>query len=305
LDGVTVLDQAAGVGTTVTNADISAAVVAYADATAGYSRTGTTVGVDLVITKDDGTDVNLTVLSNFGAGGALGGTVTSTNGTTTGEATASPFTLSLDGVALDFTTTANDGVVTGTEVANTINAVSGYTASFGGGNVTITKADGSNVVLLEGGGAPSGGFTGGSQTLYGSVSISSSTGDIVVGGAASANAGLTSNTYAAAISGVTVADTDISSVNGANDAIVTIDAALDTINSSRGDLGAIQSRFESVVSSLSTTSENLSAARSRIQDADFAAETAQLTKSQILQQAGISILAQANSQPQLVLSLLQ
>ena len=98
---------------------------------------------------------------------------------------------------------------------------------------------------------------------------------------------------------------DISTVAGANTAIASVDAALDTINSSRATLGAIQSRFESVVSNLAVTSENLSAARSRIQDADFAAETAALTKGQILQQAGVSILSQANSQPQLVLSLLQ
>jgi flagellin len=70
-------------------------------------------------------------------------------------------------------------------------------------------------------------------------------------------------------------------------------------------LGAVQSRFESTVSSLQTTSENLTASRSRIQDADFAAETANLTRSQILQQAGISVLSQANSAPQQVLALLQ
>ena len=84
-----------------------------------------------------------------------------------------------------------------------------------------------------------------------------------------------------------------------------LDGALAKVNSIRADLGAIQNRFESTISNLSTTTENISAARSRIQDADFAAETAQLTRSQILQQAGLAMLAQANSLPQGVLSLLQ
>ena len=78
-----------------------------------------------------------------------------------------------------------------------------------------------------------------------------------------------------------------------------------TINTSRSTLGAIQSRFESAVSSQQTTSENLSASRARIQDADFAAETANLAKAQILQQSGIAMLAQANAIPQNVLALLQ
>jgi flagellin len=84
-----------------------------------------------------------------------------------------------------------------------------------------------------------------------------------------------------------------------------IDSALANISSSRASLGALQNRFTSVVSSLSTTSENLSAARSRILDADFASETANLTRGQILQQAGTAMLAQANSLPNGVLALLR
>jgi len=91
----------------------------------------------------------------------------------------------------------------------------------------------------------------------------------------------------------------------AADAIAVVDGALEFVNGLRADLGAVQSRFESTISNLSTTAENLSAARSRIQDADFAAETAALTRAQILQQAGTSVLAQANQTPQNVLSLLQ
>jgi flagellin len=87
--------------------------------------------------------------------------------------------------------------------------------------------------------------------------------------------------------------------------LLTLDFALQQVSGLRAELGAVQTRFESTISNLSVTSENLSAARSRIRDADFAAETANLTRAQILQQAGISVLSQANAQPQNVLALLQ
>ncbi|MDH5517316.1 MAG: flagellin [Gammaproteobacteria bacterium] len=103
----------------------------------------------------------------------------------------------------------------------------------------------------------------------------------------------------------TVNTIDISTTKGATAAIDITDGALARVNSLRGALGAVQNRFESTISNLSTTVENLSAARSRIQDTDFATETANLTRTQILQQAGVAMLSQANSLPQLVLSLLQ
>ena len=97
----------------------------------------------------------------------------------------------------------------------------------------------------------------------------------------------------------------VSTVSDAVDAISNIDIALSEVNSSRASLGAYQNRFESVIASVQTTSENLSASRSRVVDADFAQETANLTKAQILQQSGIAMLSQANSVPQNVLALLQ
>ena len=97
----------------------------------------------------------------------------------------------------------------------------------------------------------------------------------------------------------------VDTVGGANFAIARIDSALTAVNGLRGNLGAIQNRFESTIVNLQTVSENLSASRGRIQDADFAAETAAVTKAQILQLAGVAVLSQANAQPQLALSLLQ
>ncbi|MDH5352809.1 MAG: flagellin [Gammaproteobacteria bacterium] len=117
-------------------------------------------------------------------------------------------------------------------------------------------------------------------------------------------------TVVAVSSGVASAQVDLTTIDvttrqDAYETIAAVDGALNQINSLRGELGAIQARFSSTISNLQTTSENLSASRSRIRDADFAAETAELTRNQIIQQAGIAMLSQANSAPQNVLSLLQ
>lgn len=111
-------------------------------------------------------------------------------------------------------------------------------------------------------------------------------------------------TFAAQTTDNTVKDIDVTTAKGAQEAVYIIDAALQSIDSQRASLGAAQNRFESTISNLQNVSENASAARGRIQDTDYAAETANLTKNQILQQAGTAILAQANQLPQAVLSLL-
>ena len=104
--------------------------------------------------------------------------------------------------------------------------------------------------------------------------------------------------------GLNVASVSVASQSAANAAISSIDTAITTIDTIRGELGAVQNRFESTIANLSNVSENLSSARSRILDADVAQETSNMTKYNILQQAGVSILAQANQAPQLALSLL-
>ena len=102
-----------------------------------------------------------------------------------------------------------------------------------------------------------------------------------------------------------LSDASISTVSGANDAIRRVDAALQSVSNLRSDLGAVQNRFQSTISNLQTISQNLDSSRSQIQDADFAAETANMSSANILQQAGVSVLAQANSSQQSVLKLLQ
>jgi flagellin len=135
----------------------------------------------------------------------------------------------------------------------------------------------------------------------------------VVGGRVSFSS---SDAYSIAGAGADLLTTTVSSLNdvaainigsqlGANDAISVVDGALGFINGLRAKLGAVQNRVESTVSNLSATAENLTAARSRIEDADFAKETAELARSQVLQQAGMAMLAQANAIPNNVLSLLR
>ena len=139
--------------------------------------------------------------------------------------------------------------------------------------------------------------------------------DTTFNGVALLNTAATLSFQVGANSGETV-DVDTVDVSGVISGDVTdeinattmlddVDTALTTVNGARADLGAAQNRFESIVRSVQTTAENLSASRSRIVDADFAAETANLTRAQILQQAGTAMLAQANSAPQNVLALLQ
>ena len=176
----------------------------------------------------------------------------------------------------------------GTAVGNTINlmGLDGFTGSTSGTAVTLI---GSGTAVD-------------SSVVGGTVRFGSSSGFTVTSASAGGIfTGVTSNASVL----TSVASISIATQTGSNSAIDVIDTALQTINSVRATLGAAQNRFSSVVSALQTTSENLSASRSRIQDTDFAAETAQLTRNQILQQAGTAMLAQANQLPNNVLTLLR
>ena len=165
-----------------------------------------------------------------------------------------------------------------------------------GTDVIFTSADGREIALDET--SAVGGV--GDDTSYGSVTLSSSDTITVVGGT---TIGVADGTVAKDTT--TLSSVSVSSVANSNDAIQRIDSALNSVSTLRSEFGAVQNRFESTITNLQTISENLSASRGRILDADFAAETANLTKAQILQQAGTAILAQANSLPQAALSLLQ
>lgn len=253
-----------------------------------------------------------------------GVTATANATNTTGTYASTPITadgtavLTINGTNINLAlTTAGIGA---TNVATTVSAIqansaaTGVTASLQAGNtIKLTAADGRNIAVSFAAGGATGaaladvGLGGVAATTYGSYNLNyTGTGSVVVAGSAAAGVkGVANGTTASAATGTAVSAIDISSVAGANAAITSIDAALTSVNSNRAALGAYQNRFSSVVSSLQTTSENLTASRSRIQDADFAAETATLTKNQVLQQAGIAILSQANALPNSVLSLLK
>ncbi len=193
---------------------------------------------------------------------------------------------------------------------NAQSAATGVTASDTGAGVSLAAADGRNVSLTYSAGT----FTASTAASFGlsAVAITGSTVNTtyvapsgVTGSVVFAQAAGFGNTTAIAGTGTAVGALDISSVAGANAALSSIDAALQTVSSSRASLGAIQNRFSSTISNLQTTTENLSASRSRIQDADFAMETANLSRAQVLQQAGTAMVAQANQLPQQVLQLLR
>lgn len=232
-----------------------------------------------------------------------------------GETTGDTYTLTVGGVAITATSTGA-GTITaaamdtalagGTVLADLATAGITVSGSFAGGDQTFIDADGDNIIISEtlvgtwGGSDAS--VAAGVGTNYGSISsiVTANGADLAIAGADATKAGLTTATATA--TGNTL---NVETVAGAGLLITAVDTAINSVNSARGTLGAVQNRFESVVTSLQTSAESLSAARSRIQDADFAQETANLTKAQILQQAGVAMIAQANSLPQNVLSLLQ
>jgi flagellin len=195
----------------------------------------------------------------------------------------------------------------------------------GAGSLTITDADGDNITFAQDAGNEAADndltFTtngsaialdeGVTAVATGAITLTSTTSDAVKlyssNGTSVASSAASGSPTSATVAASTnrVSTMSIATVSGANSAIGIIDTALNSINSERATLGATQNRLDSVVSNLMNISENASAAKSRIMDADFAQETAQLARTQILQQAGISVLAQANAQPQNVLALLQ
>jgi flagellin len=189
---------------------------------------------------------------------------------------------------------------------------SGATASFVGLKSDGTTTSGTAVTTLyDVSAANTAAVTGASDSSFvGGTVIFESTlnnGYFTVMSGTSANSDLfvtAANSTLATATTNTVENLDISTRNGSRTAISTIDGALDYIANIRADLGAVQNRFESTISNLQNVSENLSSSRSRILDADFASETAEMTKAQILIQSGVAMLAQANQLPQQVLSLL-
>ena len=274
---------------------------------------------DLVINGVDvgaiGTNDARSVASAINAAGGHGVTAAANSltvsGGTTDGGTAGTGTLTINGYTTGTITIGAGAATDRAALASAINAISaasGVTAGDDGTGIDLVAADGRNIVhsFTQASGTFNTALTGvaAAATTRSTVTLSASQ-SVTISGVAPTDAGFTAATTSATLSGTAISNITVATVAGANTTLASVDAALTSINSSRASLGAVQNRFSSVVSNVQTTAENLSASRSRIQDADFAAETAQLTKSQILQQAGVAILAQANALPNNVLSLLR
>ena len=213
-------------------------------------------------------------------------------------------TVTINGVAISYVAASGD-IDSLTADINSVSGQTGVTATNDGTDITLTSANAADMTVVAAAalGAVNATYQAG-VVLSADVGTTGDADDtIIIGGADAADFGI-------AEAGVTNArnilnNVDVLTSSTANDALLTLDFALQRVSGLRAELGAVQSRFESTIANLSVTTENQSAARSRIRDADFAAETAELTRNQILQQAGIAILSQANAQPQNVLALLQ
>ena len=292
-------------------------VVSTFAATGGQSVAGVAATINLL---QNTTNVTALAQTQVGLGVGSTGTVGFTIGTSA-SATA------VVSAAVTATTDLSS-------LANAINAQSAVTGIFatataGASQLTLTNSQGNNIQIADftdsGGGSASvtgsNAYTGSSVgtvvTLAGTGGGADST---VVGGilqlnspniysltgaAAATSGGFITSSTAQFSTLAALSTVNIGSVSGSNNAIAIIDAALANINSIRGGLGALQNRFTSTISNLQTATTNLTASRSRIQDADFASETTNLSRSQVLQQAGTAMLAQANALPNQVLALLR
>lgn len=238
---------------------------------------------------------NSATLSGISAAGTVGFTL---NGSAISAAVTDPTDL-----------TALMGAINGAAGATGVTA--SFTSTSAKNSLTLSTTDGRDISVLDYTNSTAGNQTAtfsavtltegstDSSIKTGSVSVASTKGAITLAGHNADVFNTATSTFSS------VASASLSSAANAQLAISVVDAALNQINTMRGDLGAYQNRFSSTIANLQTTSENLSASRSRIQDADFAAETANLTRGQILQQAGVAMLAQANALPNNVLSLLR
>jgi flagellin len=248
-------------------------------------------------------DANITSLS----------ATATTSGTATvgifGGTAGDTYSLSINGTAI-YSATDVATALTVEAVRDAINGASadtGVVASVSGGDITLTAADGRDILVAESGTgfvAATDGITVGTgdftDQLRGTLTLSAT--DTIDLEGTTANIGFSADIAKDTLG---VDSIDISTRSGADTSIKRVDAALASVNDIRGTLGAVQNRFESTIANLESVSENISAARARVLDADFAAETANLTKAQVMQQAGVAMLAQANMLPQTVLSLLQ
>lgn len=306
--------QGTGVSGNALNNNVSIAVGSAQAVAIGVSSAGTGAGQSASSAYAKATAINAAGISGLTASAdttvALNFTATTTNG----------YALKINDIAVQSSTTA---ALSGAQLATNINANSsatGVSASFASGVLTLNAVDGRDIKIEQTATATEGiqaatannnssnsGLTGAAGTATftakGSIRLTSAENITLAGAGVTDLGGYTATSYALGNSALNSAS--VSTIANANTTISRVDAALTSVNGLRSTFGSIQNRFDSTIANLQTTAENLTASRSRIQDADFASETANLTRSQILQQAGVAMLSQANALPQQVLTLLR
>lgn len=317
LGQIATLQSGAVSANALTDGSVTIAVGQAAAVNIGATAAGTQAGQT--------TDSAFAKLQSINAAGVSGLTATANNTSTAtfvtvtstetvgGTPGASTYNLNINGVDIYAGT---DNVATGTSLTvsdvaaqiNLFSAQTGVSASVSGTDLTLTASDGRNIDVTESIANGTGGTAGGTGldaaqegTLRGTITLSASENITLGGTPADIGYAVTS----IAVDSNTLSQVDVTSVANSENAIQRVDASLTAVSALRSQFGAIQNRFESTIANLQAVSENLAASRSRIRDADFAQETAALTRAQILQQAGVAILAQANAAPQSVLGLLQ
>ncbi len=286
-----VVNGAAGSATvTVTAGDSAKTVAANINAQAGTTGVTATARTFIDVTAlTASTSYSLSVISNNATAATVSFTVGSSGNTA-------------------------DGLASAINAFNDKTASTGVTAKLNaaGNGITLTNDAGTDIKVTTS--ATSGAITIGTQTI-----AANTAGSLYTTGAVTLDSdksfGITNTASAAGVGYFTAAASgsqlqsastlDVSTVDSATRTLTTVDASLSAVNGQRASFGALQSRFETTIANLQTTSDNLSASRSRIMDADFAAETANLSRTQILQQAGTAMVAQANQLPQSVLALLK
>jgi flagellin len=282
-------------------ANLSLAANLTADVAGGtFGVVGFAASTDLTIANGDGAKTTADQINAGGFGITAKATVTTT---LSGLNAASDGNLEIGTSSFSLTSFGGDASL----LADEMNKVGIEASVDAAGTITFTAedVDGVEITGASAGTASLGGGTAGSaQSVASELELSSGNSfvlrgtnlDDVLGGGLSATGGTSSLNAISTVS--------ISTQGGAQGALDAIDGALQFIDNERADLGALQNRFSYTISNLANIQENVSASRSRIQDTDFAVETANMTKNQILQQAGTSILAQANQIPQAAISLI-
>jgi flagellin len=325
VDGTTTFNSARNIGAQGAGIATGAGALAAGDITISVGNgTSVSVGAALTVTAAQtlaGQTNNsaYNVARTIEAAGVSGLSVEAdTSATVAWSTTTAADTYTINGVAI-----AVGSGATFSDFVTLVNANAGgtgVTATYSGGNMTLRAVDGRDIsvtrVGTSGANGGLGAFAGNNNTANAAIDFGvagptvakgtvrlSANERVTIGGTTPANAGYAAGTLSLGASALNSAS--VTSVTNANSAINSVDSALSSVSTLRSTFGAIQNRFESVIANLGTAVENLSASRSRVLDADFAKETANLSRSQILQQAGTAMVAQANQLPQGVLALLR